>query len=513
MGERVNFNKSNRKKVNKKYIGMILLAIIIIIFLVYGFIMAYKNVKNNNVTATLKFQVEDYNSLEELLYKYNCIYLRESEEDGLVKIYVNFDRNLYSNGKSNENRFMKIIKLVAEYEKFKKFELLDTSRNIDIIVDCDGKYINSISINGDFNYFANKDSEINVNKTETQVVPFSVQSPELQELINNNWIDLIDWGTKDSTCDGYNIYFDEGIKYKKVAGKVFNVIYTTKYDAEVVDGLRPGSTEEEIKKALGNPSFEKDDILLGYLGDNNYLFFDLLNNQVSIYPVKKIENEMDFKELISKMNETNDVKTFIKDLTGLYLDYDIYDYDEDYVKLQYTLLGIEVNIAVTSLKSGINLYQNYSGNFNISNLDNVYVKENDLVFEYELNRSMNYNMQKVETGDTSTLESGDFSNAFALYSRSQLASGEIGLKGPTFLSKNEEYADTELDRTLLVSSYKWYDDYNFVYSINFDGIYVYNCQTRVNAKIADVDDEIIINSIEEKKILYNKNIELYVDIK
>ena len=142
----------------------------------------------------------------------------------------------------------------------------------------------------------------------------------------------------------------------------------------------------------------------------------------------------------------------------------------------------------------------------------MYVKDTDLVFEEEKNRSMNENLNRVQTGDISNLKPDDISNKFSIYPRGILSSNETGIKGPTFLSKDYEYPDSELDRTLVISSYKWYNDYNFVYSVDYDGIYVYNCQSRVNVKILDINEKIKINTIEENTIIYNETQEIKVNI-
>lgn len=516
MGQRVNFNKTGKKFGFSKNIIIAAVAIIILIFLIYGFTVAYKNVTTEKpkIDTETKFYVDDYNTLADLLYQYDCTYLSEETIDGITKIYVSFDRNLYTSTTSNEARFLKIITAVADYRNLVSFDLIDSNRKITIEVVCNGEYITSIIINGDENYYENHDSKINANMEKGDDVTFEVQSDVLQGLVNNNWKDTINFGSRESTCNGYNIYFDEGIYYKKVAGEVYNLIFTTNYTGSVVNGVRPGATEQEIKDALGSPTFERAKQSIGYRGSEFYVFFDLENEQISIYPVKNLENEEEFKELIDELNETNDFKTFVNDLTDLYLDYDIYQYDSEYVDLQYTLLGIHIDVASDSLKNGIYVYQNYKGNFDISNKENVYIEATDLVLEEELTRAMEENLKRCQTGDTSELEPGDISQKFAIASKGKLTENETGFKGVTFFSKDKDFPDSELDRTLVISSFKWYDDYNFVYSVDYDGIYVYNCATRVNVKIHEVkDDEIMINSIEGTKITYNDSGILHVDIK
>lgn len=511
MGEKVNFNKSKGKKINFKLIIIIFIIVLVLYILIYGIIKAFKNVdgKNNNVQ---KFRVSEYDSLEQLLDYYSCIYIREKTEDDVFKIYVSFDRDLYTGNKSNEGHFQKIVTVIAEYESFQTFELIDSTRNIDILVKCDGEYITEIMINGDNNYFLNKETEINSAKADTKVVPFTIQSSELKELLNNNWNTDTYFGTKESTSDGYNIYFDEGIKYKAIAGSVFNIIYTDKYEGLVAGGLNATATEKEIKDALGTPSFEKEKALLGYLGNDSYLFFDLQNKQISIYPIVKMDNEKENKlrDIIIELNNTNDVKTFANNLTDLLDGYDIYEYDENFVRLQYSLLGIKLEIASSSLKNGLYLYQNYKGEIDLTNQENVYMKATDLVFEYEFDRATEEYIRKHEFGYS---EENDIilSKKFCIVSTGKLASTEKGHKGVQILSLDNEYPDSELERTLVISGYKWFDDYNFIYAVDYDGIYAYSCVNRTSIKLLDKDTKITLNSLKNGKLIYNDTEELIIN--
>jgi hypothetical protein len=101
---------------------------------------------------------------------------------------------------------------------------------------------------------------------------------------------------------------------------------------------------------------------------------------------------------------------------------------------------------------------------------------------------------------------------FSIRFQGDLTSYETGYKGPLFYSRDGSYPDSELSKTLVISSYIWYDDYKLIYSVDDDGIYVYNCRTRVNQKIKDISGNININSVEDGKIVYNESYEIYVNI-
>lgn len=507
MGEKVNYNPDNKKNNKKIKLSLIIIAVLIVVYIIIqSVIAAYKSIPNETQNNKASYQyVKDYNSLEEIFNHFNCRLISKEETEDILKVYVRFDVDLYTGEHSNENHFMNLCKAIAEFINFKNFELVDTAKNIDIEVICERPNIVQIKINGDINYYLNHDSDLNKRKLQSGITDFTIQSNELQQLINNDWNESkVDWGTKDSTCNDYNIYFDEGIKYKVVSRNVYNVLFTDKYPGQVAGGLNVGCSPEEVEDALGTPTFSNNEELYGYLGENNYLFFDFMNNEISVYPLQTItkEDEDKLKKYIEDMNSSKDIKEFAKNLTDMWIDYDVYNFDSNYVDLRYTLKGVQLSINNNSLKNGIFIYQNYSGNRDISSLENVYIQENDFVKIQEENRQISEALSRSDEGDfdEETLKKYlgiEFSIRFRSFGKN---SSSIG---PLFYSKNKLYPDSELDRFLEVSSYMWIDDYRVIYSVNNDGIYVYDCRTRVNKKIIDINDKIIINDVEDGKIIYN----------
>lgn len=516
MGVKVNYNSKNNKKL-KKYIkiaGIVILGIFIIYIVIQSTIRAYREtVSQDTGTASLHYEVKDYESLKDILNAHGCSYISEDRTTELLTIYVKFDRDLYTGETSNESFFDNLIKVIADFENHCNFELIDETRGIDILVTCENSAITEIKINGDENYYLNQDSKLNETKEKTAVTEFSIDSEEILKMINSNWNPTnVSLGSKESICNGYQIYFDEGFEYKVSGRTVYNFIFTEKYKKSVAQGLNASSTAEEVKDALGDPTFTTGSGLYGYLGEKIYLFFDFTNKEVSIYPVMSLENEDEFVNLISQMNESSDIKQFAMNITSLWTDYDIYDYDSNYVDLQYTLRGVQLSISSNSLKNGLYIYQNYDGDISkISGLDNVYIQNKDLVFSEECKRANNEYLNRHIEGAFSEEELKEFGAKFNVVAGGKLSNGETGYKGVQIYSRDKEYADSELDKTLVISSYEWYDDYNLIYSIDNDGIYVYNCANRENNKIADISGNIMINSAGDGKIIYNDTEEIDVE--
>ncbi len=517
MRQRVSFNKKNNI-INKKII--IIVAVVVVGFIlgitIKKYLDIYKvNINSNNEVA-LNYDVKSYNSLADLLYSYDTELVRLDESGEVTKIYVSFDRNLYSSDKSNENHFIAVINAVADYRNYIDFELNDMIRDIEIKVVCENLNIIQIIINGDDNYFLNKNSKINSTKDKAQITNFSIQSKELQECIDNNWNDTnVTFGSRESRCNEYDIYFEEGIRYKKVTGEIYNLIFNNRYSGEVVGGLYVTSTPEEVKKALGNPTFSEYNNIYGYVGEDNYLFFDFKNNEISIYPIKEItkEEEEAFKELIKEMNKSKDLKKFASNLMDLWIDYDEYKYNEDLFNLQYTLKGISLEFSMVNLgDDGIFIHQNYSGESDISELENVYMSDKNSVFEAEKSRVYGEAINRIEQGENYEEQYEIYGVDFAIRFRGDLSSTEKGYKGPYFLSRDKSYPDSELDRTLVISSFKWYDEHRVVYSVDNEGIYMYDCVTRNNVLIKEINEKLIINEVSENAIIYNDTLVIDIEV-
>lgn len=497
-------NKKNKKRL-----------IVIVIILVVLILISSANKINNGLKEEeqqLYFSTSDFSSLQELLENKGCTYISERYIDDIKTIYLKFKCNLYDGDISNEVFFEKMIKLVAEYINYEDFRFIDEEKNIDILVYCkaDESAISQIIINGDSNYFANQNSIINARKSDTTVTEFKIELSIINDLIKNDWNSKnIYFGTKESNFKKYDIYFEEGIEVRNISGKVYNIVFTSNYTGKIINNLYTTSTFEEIENQLGEATFlNQDETLLGYLGKNIYIFFDLKNEEVSIY---RIENEIDtteFIELIEKYNEELDIKDFGNQITYLWPDYDEYNYNSNYIELYYTLKGVKISFSTASLKNGIFLYKNYTGkvssnveignikNINEDVLENVYIESDNLVFIKEQNRSY-FKYAAINDCDP---EADNVTNNFLI----KFNNIDGKMKEVQFLSLTKEYPNSELDSTIELSGYVWINDDTIIYCINNDGIYLYNCTTRNITTIRKEEIEYKINSFKNNILTYNE---------
>ena len=519
-----------KKKINQKKVGI---AIIILLAIICSLVIIVNVLYKNNSKKELKDSNEIL-SPKELLEYYDCkdISIQDSTEKEFQKdIFLVFGEDLWMDDKSNEIYYNSLILDLSRTMEYVNYRMIDSYRELVIAVACnkEQKTTSAVFINGEANYFQNeatrKKAESDYKRIET--TKMVIESPEVIELIKNEWhTDAVDFGTVESRFDNYDIYFDEGINIKSIGGKVFNIIFTEKYEKSIINGLKVNSDESKTKSILGNPQFE-DYYVFGYKGDKIYIFF--LENEVSIYRIEDDYLQDDFLKLWNELNETKNIKTFINEMKVLWKDYDEFSYGSDWASLQYTLRGIMINLNMSG-ETGIALYNNFNGmlqdeitleKITRENLpEHVYLKtDKDLVFEVEKNRATHraslYNEEIIEMqeciGNKVVKNYDDFeeidydfsdykSNKFNLiYSYTE----DEGIYGVQFVSKNREYPDSELIRHRQIYTYGWINNEEFIYSVKGEGIYLYNAITRELSTLMEGTEDYFIKGIDNNYLLYD----------
>ena len=324
-----------------------------------------------------------YQTIKEAVEALGHTYLKEetSTEEGFSKdIYLNFSVDLYTEENSNEKIYNDLIYILARVEKYKSFRLIDPEKEtvIAVLANEKEKKLVRIYINGDDNYFGRHRSMATIEEyKETPTTEFIVQSQIIQELIRTNWSTNINLETEEEKREDYRIYLDEGLEVKKVDNKVFNIVFTENHANTLVNGIKVGETIDTVISILGTPTFgSKNEGLVGYKGEQFYIFF--MEKGISVYPVLKNYETEEFMQLVTTYTEEGNASNFVNEVTGLWSDYDLYEHDTNYVKLRYTLKGIEIQFNITP-NHGITYYQNYQGEIKEGiNFSNLKEKEEEL---------------------------------------------------------------------------------------------------------------------------------------
>ncbi|MGN1384484.1 MAG: hypothetical protein ACI4XD_04255 [Clostridia bacterium] len=396
----------------KKKIIKIVLIVSIVLFLII-LIIANKvaekkkieDEKENYYANKIYNSIEDFKTVEEVIIYKKAKYIKEEEsnvEGYDVDIYTNLKYPLYTDIENNSLFYKDMIKKIAYVLQYKNFRVIDEEKNIVIAAICDAskKSIVKLYVNGEENYWENRELATNLNRINTQEASRNIviQSEELKNLIANQWkrnklkIEI----TKNKIGD-YEIFEEQGLQIRTIYKKVFNIIFTSDYNKEVVNNIKTGTDLKEIIRILGTPTFGEENLgLIGYKGEKIYVFFT--ESKISVYRVEDQYEKLDeFIILIEKFEREKNVKEFVNGITDIWPDYDQYDWDKNYVHLQYTLKGIKIEFNISS-NQGITYSSNFTGkireNLTVQDIQNnieklpkyTFFDSEDSVYKLELER-------------------------------------------------------------------------------------------------------------------------------
>ena len=396
----------------KKKIIKIVLIVSIVLFLII-LIIANKvaekkkieDEKENYYANKIYNSIEDFKTVEEVIIYKKAKYIKEEEsnvEGYDVDIYTNLKYPLYTDTENNSLFYKDMIKKIAYVLQYKNFRVIDEEKNIVIAAICDAskKSIVKLYVNGEENYWENRELATNLNRINTQEASRNIviQSEELKNLIANQWkrnklkIEI----TKNKIGD-YEIFEEQGLQIRTIYKKVFNIIFTSDYNKEVVNNIKTGTDLKEIIRILGTPTFGEENLgLIGYKGEKIYVFFT--ESKISVYRVEDQYEKLDeFIILIEKFEREKNVKEFVNGITDICPDYDQYDWDKNYVHLQYTLKGIKIEFNISS-NQGITYSSNFTGkireNLTVQDIQNnieklpkyTFFDSEDSVYKLELER-------------------------------------------------------------------------------------------------------------------------------
>lgn len=485
--------KKKRKVLSKKEKIIIIcagaLAFLIVLSLALMPTRKNKREKINPEDIDLNQNLETVQDVVEYLES-DFISMEDSKTEGYdIDIYVNFKYNLYEENISKEPYFKNFYEKIARVTNFKSFRMIDSSKNITIEVTCTSNRITEVKINGDTNYYQNQASKNSKeNELKVENIDLKVNSDVLQKLINEKWKTAnVNLGSKESRYEKYDIYFDEGYKVRTIQGKAFNIIFTKNYKNAVVNNYKVGEKLETIESELGT-SYKKTG-MLGYRTDTFYVIFT--ENEISIYPNIQYDYT-EFENLVKEYDTKKDINDFMDKLTDIWPDYNSYTYDTNYVSIEYALKGVKISFTSTK-KDGIQIYENYKGDlkYNKQQYTDLYYKiDENLLMKNENKRLMG------EMYDNSGMENDPihYSNKFYLFWT--LDNGRY--KNIKIKSLDKEYPDSELDESVVITSYVWADDSHLVYGIANDGIYVYDAEKCENQKILSGEDSYKITGYDRE---------------
>lgn len=494
-------------EINKK----IVIVLIAIIFIVLVSLLLFKNFLESNQTPELIY--DNLTTIKQVIEYHGSKYISEEESNDnnySLDVYLEFKVKPYEDDNtSNEEYYNELLEDSAKVLYYKNFRMIDEKNDITVEVICKNGKIDSIIINGIEDYFIYMDSQISMREyKEISKTEITVQSEVLQNCINNSWNTGVYFGERDSIFDEYYIYFDEGLEVRTIDNMIYNVIFTNKYQGNVVNNTYPGMQLENVEDLMGEPTFKDEDLgILGYKGENIYVFFT--ETEISIYRVTTTDTD-DFFDLADRyLDEELDFLEFMNELTYLWPDYSEYTYDSESVFIAYPLKGVEIKLNYGDDLNGIYIYNNIKTNLSrvenyFDNTDFVARLQIDSVFEAEKRRvSKNQSLLKLCNEYKESLNEekrniiGENSN-YDIYPELDNNGLIYEMK---FISKFDNTPNRELSDT--INSYLWLDNNNFLYSKKGKGMYVYNLETGTVRRILTGTEDYELKGFENGILKYD----------
>lgn len=513
------------KNVRKKVMIFVILCVICLIAVI---IFALGREKGEERVPFSPILQEDIKTVEQLCQYYQIELIESqssSDEKYNKQIYVKFPYDTISeNGTSSRNFYEEVIATFAKIYGYENLLILDDEKALKIEVICNktSKIMDYYTINGDKNYFNGVETKLNLAKiTQVEIKDLEVESKILQSLIQNGWdYHATKIGTKDSTLDGYDIYFDEGIEIKSNQGKVFNIVFTDRYKEQIIKDIHTETGLDKIKEIYGASSYQNLGNMVAYKTKDFYIFFN--GTQISVYPVVTYQTD-EFAKLVTTFIETRDEKKFVEEIKKVWSDFDSYKEERknNSIELTYTLKGVKFNIN-TGYPHGITLYNNFSGKITndvtfeqVLKLekklpDYVTFQNKDLVVDYEIKRSYSIHNPKFNYEDYEYRYKDALTKKLdILYSTEQ---GDFVQRSSQFFCKkdngvlqvfsvNNEYPPIEINQ---VYTSIWANDTNLIYSIYKKGIYVYNALTRETKAVIEGEEPYKVKKYSNGILEYDK---------
>ena len=494
--------EKKKTDLNQKLKIVFIILLVILIAIMVGSVIYYRSTLDQSGPSDIG------NALS--YYECTLIKVEKSKEDGFSKdIYAKLKRPpVEENGYSNKEEYENIIKDVS-YVVQNNYRLIDDEKGITIRVVYDKVELTSTyTINGDHNYFANQQALIQKSKLEVSLTDLTVNSRELQSLMNADWIrrNTNDLGTVDTSALAYDNYFDEGYRIKTHGIYVYNIVFTHQYKGKVVNNISTNMTNDAVKGILGEPTFNlRNGLIIGYKSNDIYAFF--VNGEISIYKVNKLDEDKNnqFANLVEELNKNGDVTSFYNKLTQLYPNPESTIENEDEISASYPEYGFSVTFG--KYTNTIKIYRNYLGKVTPdSSVEDIIEGNVPINISTQFNEDLIFETEKVRHG----VDIG-YRGAFIR----EIKDLNVSVLTEKYAVISEKDTNTvnffSIKRTNLDSSITYikgmkvlnYTDTTFIYNIPNKGIYYYNAENATTTTIIEGEYEFSLEKIENNTLYYD----------
>ena len=312
---------------------------------------------------------------------------KKYNEDGIMQIQLQFSKDLFDDEYiSNEEYFEALIEDFVKIHKT-DFELIDNKKKIKIQVKATSENNYDYTINSIEDYFkkAEEKNELVKNKKEIKEVEAKIKDSQIKRFDTNNWsvkasgVKILEYG-KDYL--GYE-------NYKVLTNDLYidSIIFENTYEKDIVDGIKLGDSQEEIKDKLGDPTFSEDGIF-GYKTTDSYIFF--YDNEVVMYPNENFSNLKIESAILNYINseEKEARNIFAYKIMNKYMDFKT-DIDKNN-NLNIYSINRGINI---SIDENLHVKTTLFNNYDFSGKTMKYIR--DEIFETNFDKDLIYEAEKL----------------------------------------------------------------------------------------------------------------------
>ena len=382
--------KLNKKKVVRTTIIFAIIGSIIIYFNIIKIKNNFSKNKQQKDIAVLTAPSNEDN-FEKIMNKFEIkLNSKIVQEDYSIKMEVKFKYNLYEEETSKEDYFLDLIYELNKFFKDTNYYLKDKDKGIDIksIYNYQTKEYN-FTINGIEDYFSNEENIKKINSYK--VIDAKEEKISKEEIFS---LEVYEWNILNAPLNNFtkdksgNITTQENMHLEISRGKIIKRLVLNKdYKENIIKNIKVGTSQEEIKKQLGDPTFENTK-MIGYKLENEYVFF--YEDKIVLYPNIKYSDNDILEELIQKYYNgeyTKGRSRFANEILRTYSDFDS-RIEDDVVILSSITRQIELKLDNNG-EIEIFIYNNYNLGRKLKNMGltgNVNLKlDEDYVYVYENN--------------------------------------------------------------------------------------------------------------------------------
>lgn len=410
----------------------------------------------------------------------------------------------------NESRMMDIIDKIASANSWWDFELIDKAKDANIIVTCDRQFnmVDEVIINGDRNYFIRL-SQKKALENYSFIKPLVIKRPGklLSMVLNGGWKReklAAGLGNADSSFDGYDIYYDRGVRIKWSGDRINNIVLNNRCRDEVLKGIDFRDGRQDVVKLLGTPQYEDTgEELFGYKTEGFYIFFkgrDSLK-EISIYSRNTNYSRDSLKEILEKYTEGSakvDLNSLLNELKSRWPDYDLYYNERGGLGITYESIGVSVdNIYEDRGGPYITVYSNFEGAVD-STLELPYKTEGLLEYSNE-NLLLKLDTDSIFAAELNRIERDKYLNKRRQEDGALSPDGSMKVldnDGGTFehaglyvLSTAGNKPDVELHTGQFTGKVIWLDNRYFIYDVSMMGVFMYDAEKKKATVVMQSDLE------------------------